>query len=48
MTMDPNPAWSARGPILLGTITLAILLGGFGVWSLTATIAGAIVSSGQI
>lgn len=48
MTNDPNPTWSARGPIILGSIALAILLGGFGVWSLTTTIAGAIVASGQI
>lgn len=48
MSMDPNPAWSARGPILLGSIALVVLLGGFGLWSVTTTIAGAIVAGGQI
>ncbi len=40
--------WSARGPVLLGMLTLAALIGGFGAWSVLATITGAIVSSGQI
>lgn len=49
MSMDPTPpTWSARGPLLLGALSLAVLLGGFGVWSLTSTISGAIVASGQI
>ncbi len=56
MSMNPNPApntppvpaWSARGPILLGAGALAVLLGGFGVWSVTTTISGAIVANGQI
>lgn len=40
--------YSARWPIMLGTITLAILLGGFGLWSVATTLTGAIVASGQI
>jgi HlyD family secretion protein len=40
--------WSARGPVLLGLLTLVTLIGGFGAWSVLATITGAIVSSGQI
>lgn len=49
MMLDPNaPKWSVRGPILLGGAALAVLLGGFGVWSLTTTISGAIVANGQI
>lgn len=38
----------ARGPVMLGLITLLVLVGGFGLWSVTATISGAIVSSGRI
>ncbi len=34
--------------ILLGVIGLTILLGGFGAWSVTANISGAVVTSGQI
>lgn len=49
MSMNPNPpTWSPRGPILLGAAALVVLLGGFGLWSVTATISGAIVASGQI
>lgn len=40
--------WSARMPLLVGFISLAILVLGVGLWSVTANIAGAIVSSGQI
>lgn len=39
---------SARGPVLLGLLALALLLGGFGLWSVTTRIAGAVVASGQV
>lgn len=39
---------SARGPILLGLVALALLLGGFGLWSATSRIAGAVVAGGQV
>lgn len=39
---------SARGPILLGLVTLALLVGGFGLWSVTTSIVGAVVASGQV
>jgi HlyD family secretion protein len=42
-----NP-WSARRPILAGLLTLVILVGGFGVWSVRTTITGAVVASGRI
>lgn len=42
------PFLRARGPILLGAATLGFLLGGFGLWSVTTTIAGAIVAPGRI
>lgn len=47
----PDPAarsWSARRHVWLGMGTLAVLLGGFGLWSVTTNIAGAVVASGQI
>jgi membrane fusion protein, type I secretion system len=40
--------WSARRPIILGMIGLAVLVGGFGVWIVTSQIAGAIIASGRI
>lgn len=44
MTRDLSP----RGPLLLGAFALALLVGGFGVWSVTTEIAGAVVASGQV
>ncbi|QYK42347.1 MAG: HlyD family type I secretion periplasmic adaptor subunit [Paracoccaceae bacterium] len=40
--------YSARGPIILGMVTLLALVGGFGVWSVGTTLTGAVVASGQI
>ena len=47
---SPNlaQAMRARGALLLGAGALVALLGGFGLWSVTTTIAGAIIASGQI
>lgn len=41
-------AWSAKRQVITGFVTLAVLFGGFGVWSVTSNIAGAIVTSGQL
>ena len=38
----------ARAPLWLGGVTLAVLLGGFGLWSVATTISGAIIASGRI
>jgi len=46
--MTDRPIWSSRGPILLGTVCIFLLVGGFGAWSMLTQIAGAIVSSGRI
>lgn len=40
--------WSARGPVLLGMITLALLVGGVGTWAVMTSIAGAVIAPGQI
>ncbi len=40
--------WSARRPIIVGMIGLAVLVGGFGVWAVTSQIAGAIIATGRI
>lgn len=40
--------WSITGPLTLGMITLLILLGGFGIWSVKAQITGAVIASGQV
>ena len=41
-------ALSARGPILGGLFTLAVLVFGFGLWSVGTTISGAILAPGQL
>ncbi|PWK59767.1 HlyD family type I secretion periplasmic adaptor subunit [Roseicyclus mahoneyensis] len=45
---DPSRAWSVRAPLLIGSLALAILIAGFGVWSVTSQLAGAVVASGRI
>lgn len=45
----PNdPDLSARGPITAGFVTLGLLCLGFGLWSFSTKIAGAVVAPGQI
>lgn len=39
---------SARGALVLGFLTLAVLVGGFGAWSVFSSIAGAVVAGGQV
>lgn len=41
-------SWSVRRPLIIGTLTLGVLLGGFGVWAVRTNIAGAVIASGQI
>lgn len=43
-----RPEWSARGGIVMGLLALALLIGGFGVWSTVARISGAVVAAGQV
>ena len=40
--------WSAKGALLTGALTLLVLVGGFGTWSVMAQITGAIISSGRV
>ncbi|MFM7443010.1 MAG: HlyD family type I secretion periplasmic adaptor subunit, partial [Tabrizicola sp.] len=46
--MTSRPFWSARRPIILGMLTLAVLVFGFGLWSTMTTLSGAVVASGRI
>lgn len=41
-------AWSARFHVAIGFIGIALLVGGFGTWSVTTNIAGAIIAPGAI
>lgn len=40
--------WSATRPLWVGFMTIALLVGGFGGWSLLTQIAGAVIAAGQI
>ena len=40
--------FSSRGPLTLGFVTLVLLFGGFGAWSVLTTITGAVVAPGQL
>ena len=40
--------FSSRGPLILGFVTLVLLFGGFGAWSVLTTITGAVVAPGQL
>lgn len=40
--------WSANRPLFSGYITLIVLIGGFGAWSIFTTLSGAIIAPGQI
>ena len=44
----PVKSWSFRTPLIIGFVSLLILVGGFGVWSVQAKITGAIISAGKI
>lgn len=46
--MTDQSGWSARRPLTIGFLCLAVLVGGFGVWAVQATIAGAIIASGRL
>ena len=40
--------WSARRHLVIGFLALAVLVGGFGYWSVVAQISGAIIAPGRI
>ncbi|ALG89081.1 MULTISPECIES: HlyD family type I secretion periplasmic adaptor subunit [Actibacterium] len=48
MTRPNATPWPARRPLLIGFLALALLIGGFGTWSVVASISGAIVASGRV
>jgi HlyD family secretion protein len=45
-TFDEN--WSAARPLLWGFLSVTLLVGGLGAWSVLTTLAGAIIAPGQI
>ena len=45
---DRSGPLSARVPILVGSVALLALVGGFGAWSVSTSLSGAIIAPGQI
>ncbi len=41
-------SWTVVRPMWIGALGLALLLGGFGAWSVMATLSGAVIAPGQI
>jgi len=46
--MTDKNVLSGRRPLILGILTLICLVGGFGLWSVTSVISGAIVAPGRV
>lgn len=44
----PKAQWSAARPLFWGFLTMALLVGGLGAWSILTTLSGAIIAPGQI
>ncbi|WP_375175834.1 HlyD family type I secretion periplasmic adaptor subunit [Pseudooceanicola sp.] len=40
--------WSARAPLTIGLLSLVVLVGGFGTWSVFTQISGAVIAPGQL
>ena len=45
---ETKAVWSARWPLFWGFLTITLLVGGLGAWSVMTTLAGAIIAPGQI
>ncbi|MGV6812236.1 MAG: HlyD family type I secretion periplasmic adaptor subunit [Brevirhabdus sp.] len=48
MSKPDTAKWPVRMPLLVGLLALVTLVGGFGYWSVSSTLAGAVVVSGQV
>lgn len=44
----PRPAWSVRGPLLIGVVAMTTLLAGFGGWAVSTQLSGAVIATGRI
>lgn len=48
MTDETDKTWSAKRPLTIGALTLLLLVGGFGTWSVFTHLSGAVVAGGQL
>jgi HlyD family secretion protein len=46
--IDEAKTWSARKPLFWGFLTIALLIGGVGAWSVFTTLSGAVIAPGQV
>ncbi|WP_264211338.1 HlyD family type I secretion periplasmic adaptor subunit [Leisingera thetidis] len=46
--MSVESTWPARRPLIIGVLSLLVLVGGFGSWSVLSSISGAVVATGRI
>jgi len=46
--MSTGKQWSVRKPMIIGALTLLVLVGGLGTWSVLSRITGAVIAQGQI
>jgi len=44
----PRPAWSVRGPMLIGFLAVGVLIAGVFGWAVSSRLAGAVIAAGQI
>jgi HlyD family secretion protein len=45
---EKTETWSAGRPLFWGFLTMTLLIGGIGTWSVSTTLAGAIIAHGQV
>lgn len=45
---SPTEPWSTARPLIWGFLTLSVLFGGLGAWSVMTTLAGAVIAPGQV
>ena len=46
--MSEKTGWSPLRPLIIGFVAVLLLVGGFGIWAVQATIAGAIIAPGRL
>lgn len=46
--MSEKTSWSPLRPLIIGFMAVLLLVGGFGIWAVQATIAGAIIAPGRL
>lgn len=48
MSIEAEKGWSAKSALFIGFLSVLILVGGFGAWSVMTNISGAVIANGQL